>query len=357
MNADAPLMRRNPVRRRSIAAIIILLAVMLLAVVSPVALEANPFTSGDGARGAPQADTREPAQGIRPVSAFEGFAEFGPPRTALGAWLRTVQRNLTVSLADMLRNVQRGEADGTFWLILSLSFVYGVVHSLLPGHRKVLLFSYFMAERAPPIMGVVAGTALAVVHASAAIIVVLVTYFLIEASVSTAITRVGATVQIITASVLLSVGIILFILKVREARHGHNHDHSHPHNHDHSHPHSHDQAHKHHDELPEYQGTRRRRLLPVIIISGIVPCPGSSMILLFAVSLGAISLGLIAVGAFAVGMALSFSGLSVATIMLKQGISGVLDSPRGHALHHGIEIGSAALMVLFGLFLVLPALL
>ncbi len=329
---------------------LLLVAALFLVSLHALPAQANPFTGGAARGGSDTAVEDAGTTTAQSATQFEGFAEFGPPRTRFGVWLRRVQRNLTSTLATMLRNVQRGEADGAFWLILSLSFIYGVVHSLLPGHRKVLLFSYFMAQRSPPIMGVVAGTSLALVHASAAVIVVLSAYFLIQTSISAAVTRVGATVQIATAGLLLLTGVVLTYLKVRETLgHGHHHGDDHGDQDDHQ------------DHLPESTGAgetgKSRRLLPVIIISGIVPCPGSSMILLFAVSLGVVTLGLIAVGAFAVGMALSLSTLSVATILVKEQITERLESPRGHALHHGIEVASALFMVAFGLFLLLPAVL
>lgn len=321
------------------------LVLLLTVAAAAVSGQANPFTGQSGGA----SDSSRPETRVTTTSP-DSFAEFGPPRTALGAWLRRVQRELTNDLARMLREVQRGDASGTFWLIMSISFIYGVVHSLLPGHRKVLLFSYFMAHPSRPVIGVVAGTLLAVVHASAAVIVVMVAYFVIRSSVSVAVTQVSSTVQITTAGVLLLTGIILTIIKVREAM---SHDHQHSHGHGHDQSHDHDPSH-HSTQRNEQQSRLGNRLLPVIIISGIVPCPGSSMILLFAISLGAMSLGLLAVGAFAVGMAISLSFLSVATILIKTRITGALNGPRGHMMHHVIEIGSAIFMVAFGAFLFLP---
>ncbi|SIQ34665.1 ABC-type nickel/cobalt efflux system, permease component RcnA [Alkalispirochaeta americana] len=274
------------------------------------------------------------------------FTEYGPPRTALGAWLRTTQRDLSRSLAQTLRAVRRGETSGAFWLILSLAFAYGVIHSLLPGHRKVLLVSYFMAETARPLTGLIAGFSLAAVHAGAAVLVVLGAYFLVETSLSATVAQASMAIHLTTSVLVLLVGLVMLVLKIREARHGHGEDHGHE---------------EDHGSGCGCQGTAQgdrpdssRKLLPVIVLSGLVPCPGSSMIMIFALSVGVLALGLIAVGAFAVGMALSLSGVCIATIFVKERIHLLLESRRGHSLHHGIEIGSAAAMVLFGLFLVAP---
>ncbi|WP_018525661.1 hypothetical protein [Alkalispirochaeta alkalica] len=327
-----------------------------------------------GAPAGDAAEGKDGAGGAAPAARPMAFTEYGPPRTALGAWLRSTQRDLSRSLAQTLRAVRRGETSGAFWLILSLSFVYGVIHSLLPGHRKVLLVSYFMAGTARPLTGLVAGFSLAAVHAGAAVMVVLGAYFLVETSLSATVAQASLAIHLTTSVLVLLVGLVMLVLKIREAR-GHGHSHDHGHHHDHSHAgdlagehdlaDEHDQA----DEVRHGSGCgctaalrkrpadTSRKLLPVIVLSGIVPCPGSSMIMIFALSVGVLALGLVAVGAFAVGMALSLSGVCIATIFVKERIHLLLESRRGHSLHHGIEIGSAAAMVIFGLFLVAPFLL
>ncbi len=306
-----------------------------------ISAQANPFI-GDGSpveeeeedAGAPAAREQR-----RSGTLLDTAAEFGPPRTALGVWLRGAQRNLTRHLSTTMQAVQRGETTGVFWLIVSLAFIYGVIHSILPGHRKVLLVSYFLARDAKPITGVVAGVALAAVHAAAAVIVVLVAYYVVRTSIGATVVRAGAAVQSVTAGLVLIAGVVLLVLTVREIR-------SHRHG---AHSHGADAA------LLETQGSgRSQRLLPVIIISGLVPCPGSSMIMLFAVSVGVVALGLIAVGSFAVGMAIVFSAICVATILVKERINRLLESRRGQTLHHAIEIGGALVMVFFGLFLIAP---
>lgn len=325
-----------------------------------VAAQENPFFGGaDAGDSSPDTDA-EPDQAPR----REGFLldstiEFGPPRTAAGAWLRNMQRGLTRNLSTTLRSVQQGQTTGTFWLIVSLAFIYGVIHSILPGHRKVILISYFLAKDARPITGVFAGIALAVVHAAAAVIVVLVAYYVIQTSIGATIVRTGAAVQSVTAGFVLLAGIVLLIMTLREIRsHRRDHDGEHGHDHDHNsdHSHGHNDSHNH-SHGADASRSRSQRLLPVIIISGLVPCPGSSMIMLFAVSVGVVTLGLIAVGSFAVGMAIVFSGICVATILVKERINRLLESRRGRALHHAIEIGGALVMVVFGLFLIGPMIL
>lgn len=329
---DPVIFKRNfpPSSSRIVLTTIILSVLFAVTGTGVVAAQSNPFLgSGD------TIDDESPSRSSGNGLVLDTATEFAPPRTAIGVWLRNAQRGLTRNLSTTLRAVQRGETTGMFWLIVSLAFIYGIIHSILPGHRKVLLISYFLAKDARPITGVVAGISLAVVHASAAVILVLVAYYVVRTSISATVVRAGAAVQSVTATLVLLAGLVLLILTIREIR-SHNHDHG---------------AHPHGAHSPD---KKSQRLLPVIIISGLVPCPGSSMIMLFAVSVGVVTLGLIAVGSFAVGMAIVFSAICVATILVKDRINRLLESRRGQALHHVIEIGGALVMVFFGLFLIAP---
>ncbi|TVR70924.1 MAG: hypothetical protein EA427_04975 [Spirochaetaceae bacterium] len=334
-----------------------LLVLFAVAFPAPAPAQSNPFLGGDAAPGTDNDGAEGNGEGAATAPSGLGLdtaAEFSPPRTALGAWLRDAQRGLTRNLSTTLRAVQRGETTGMFWLIVSLAFIYGVVHSILPGHRKILLVSYFLARDARPITGVIAGIALAAVHAAAAVIVVLVAYYVVRTSVGATVVRAGAAVQTVTAGLVLVAGVVLLVLTIREIRSHRRDDHD-GHHHDGHHHDGH--GHDGHGHGADPEKARSQRLLPVIVISGLVPCPGSSMIMLFAVSVGVVTLGLIAVASFAVGMALVFAALCVATILVKDRINRLLESRRGAALHHAIEIGGALVMVSFGLFLMAPVIL
>jgi ABC-type nickel/cobalt efflux system permease component RcnA len=92
----------------------------------------------------------------------------------------------------------------------------------------------------------------------------------------------------------------------------------------------------------------RTRLLPAVIVSGIVPCPGSAFILLTALSLGKPTMGVAAVAAVSVGMALILTALSVATILVKQRVLRLLSGAAAHRAHEGVELAGAVSMLGFG---------
>lgn len=254
--------------------------------------------------------------------------------SALSLRLSQLQGTLQQRMSAFIRALH-GERSALVWLsLLGIGVFYGVIHTLLPGHRKTVLFSYFMSEQARPIHGIVAGVSLGVLHAGAAIAIVLGSYLLIETSLNVAVTRANEIVQDLSAWVIVALGSLFLVAKIRHAL---------------SHAHSH-----HHEEvegMPNRSGPAAFSL-PAIILSGLVPCPGSTVVLLFSLSLGIVSVGVLTVSAISFGMAVTLSALSVATIVLKKGIL-AREGRFGHLLHHGIEIFAAGVMLLFGLALVI----
>lgn len=300
------------------------------------------------------------AQGTNPFTGSGGF-DAGPPQTALGGFLGRIQIQLQDAVGRLMRALQGDGDAGIIPAVIGLSILYGVIHALLPGHRKTLLFSYFLSSDARPIHAVVAGGSLGVLHAGAAIAIIVGGYYLLELSLSGAIAGIDLFMQRLSAVLILIVGAVLSVFKVRELIHESTHKHEHiveglkpvskeldPDGLDptrqHLYEHSKDLSRRH---------RRTARGLPAIIISGIIPCPGSTLVLLFSLSVGVLWAGVIAVTSISIGMALALTLLSLATIFLKERLVKLFEGHLGHLVHAGVELLGAAVMLGFGVILVL----
>ncbi len=298
--------------------------------------QSNPFTGRSaGDVPDPTVETRE----VRVHPIFRGQPLF--PR--VNAFFREQQRVLNNRFAELLHAHTDGtdgrSRTGVIPYITLIAFFYGLVHAALPGHRKVLLVSYFVSAPARVRHAVLAGVSVAILHAGAAAVVILAAYYLLRTSLSAALDSATLYLQAVTAGFVLVIGLVIVALKIRETlslRKGHSHHDS--------------------EEAGPFLRFLRKRigLLPAIVLSAIVPCPGSAMILLFSISLGVVSLGLYAVAVFSLGMAITLSTVLVVTVVSKRVLFRALDGPAGEALHLGIEGLGGVIMVVFGLVLLMP---
>jgi nickel/cobalt exporter len=59
--------------------------------------------------------------------------------------IQSAQRALHRELAIMLQNVKDNGAAATWWLV-TLSFLYGVLHAAGPGHGKIIITTYLLTQ-------------------------------------------------------------------------------------------------------------------------------------------------------------------------------------------------------------------
>jgi len=240
-----------------------------------------------------------------------------------------------------------GEGSAEIWILLLLfAVLYGMVHSALPGHRKTLLISSFFAEDAPPAEGILAAVALAILHVAAAVIIVFGGYYLLDTALKTVVGDASAAIHRVTGVLIALLGLYLLLARSMElirSKGRHQSDH-------------HADGNGYHGDVVAPQtGRGKSRMLPLVIVSGIVPCPGSALILLTALSLGRPVIGIAAVVAVSVGMALTLTALAVVTIIAKERALHLLSSKAAHVAHAGVELAGAAVMLGFGTVIVMLA--
>lgn len=85
----------------------------------------------------------------------------------------------TKKLKKNLVAIQKGDTLALFTLLL-ISFVYGVVHAIGPGHGKSLAFSYFVANKSSVFKAFVISQASAFVHIVGALILVVISVFVLQ---------------------------------------------------------------------------------------------------------------------------------------------------------------------------------
>ncbi len=304
--------------------------------------QSNPFISteqnGSGAEAGEAADRSTSERGSQSSgkNVFSDFTTFG---VVVPNWLTEFQRTLYSRISSSFDAVDRsGFASPAFLLLLFFAFLYGLLHALGPGHRKTVLFSYFLARGAPVRTGVAAGLGMALLHGASATAVVLVIYYLLQGALLVGLERTEHAMQLLTFGLLALFGVFMLtrtFFHLLSKRHGHS------------------------DATAKQPATGRgggdRNTLVLILLSGTLPCPGAATILIFAISLGLLEMGLAVVFAMSLGMGATLAGIAMLTLGGRRLLltSGAAAGRWRNFLHHGVELLGYALVTAFGLLMFL----
>ena len=324
------------------AAVTTAVLLLLLCIPPEVSGQGNPFisTEHNGANteaeegGGSSADGKgAESTGEHVVSGFSGIG------VAVPNWLTEFQRELYSRISGSFDAVHHsGFASPAFLMLLLFAFLYGLLHALGPGHRKTVLFSYFLARGAPVRTGVAAGLGMALLHGASAAAVVLVIYYLLQGALLVGLERTEHTMQLVTFGLIALFGIFMLTRTFFHLLSRH---------------------HRHSDaktgQPPPGRGNGDRSTLVLILLSGTLPCPGAATILIFAISLGNLEMGLAVVFAMSLGMGATLAGIAMLTLGGRRLLllSGAAAGRWRSYLHHGVELLGYALVTAFGLLMFL----
>ena len=228
---------------------------------------------------------------------------------------------------------------------LFAAFVYGILHTLGPGHGKMVVATYFLTQEAKFLQGVWLGVKTAFAHVGGAIVLILTTDIALRSVILDPETHmyllrnISFSLIILVGSVMLIQAILHATGKVKNTGCAHcnhaaqAHDHNHSHSHDHSHKHKHN---------------KKETFIALSI--GAIPCTGSLLILLYAMANDILYFGLLMVVFVALGMALTMIVLGLVTILGKKKLIDKIFNTTKHA-HKGkivLELAGALFIIAIG---------
>lgn len=234
------------------------------------------------------------------------------PQGGLFGWINTQQKDFYAALTAALGRLKD---DGTaFWLLGSLSFAYGVFHAAGPGHGKVVISSYVLANERQLRRGVLLSFAAALMQSLVAVVFILIAGTLLNLT-SVAMSDAANWIGIGSYLLVTLLGIWLIARKLFGLGHAH---HGHHHHHDHGHDH-HDHAHHDHAHIvPAAVATAGwREQLGVVLAVGLRPCSGALVVLVFALSQGVLAAGIAAVFLMGLGTAITVAVLASVAVFAK----------------------------------------
>lgn len=346
------------------------------------------------------------------ASAHAAFAQnpFGAPKgvpdSQVGGiigWLLTKQSEFYRAISSTIR---AAKTDGSaVWTLLGISFLYGIFHAAGPGHGKAVISSYLVANEETAKRGIALSFVSALMQALVAVLIVGIGAWLLNVTARTMCST-ERVIEIASYGLIAAFGARLVWVKGRgffralrpslktggpqlamahASAHAHSHSHHHRHDHhDHAHAHAHahtahaeadahayhDHAHHHHahddhcdhcghshgptpDQLAGPGGWARG--LSAVLTVGIRPCSGAILVLVFALAQGLFWAGIAATFVMGLGTAITVATIAVIAVSAK-GLASRLAGSRdgsGALVMRGIEFGAAALVLVFGVGLLL----
>lgn len=266
------------------------------------------------------------------------FAEFSGQ---MAAWQGQFYRQLTGA-------VRAWKQDGwAAWLLLGLSFGYGVFHALGPGHGKAVLTAYVLANKETIRNGALLAMLSAFLQALVAIALVAVAAGVLQVS-GVAMNRATWWLELASYGLMAALGAWLVFKHVlrplvnalrdkmterrmteRNSSAQHTHQgHACSHGHHGAHDHHHDHHHHHHDEscghvhMPDPAliagPLNMSKALSAILAVGLRPCTGAIFVLVFSLAQGFFIAGIAAALAMGLGTGLTVAALACSSLWISQ---------------------------------------
>ena len=302
--------------------------------------------------------------------------------SVLGDWTGQIA-SLQSQFYQQLTSAVRAWKDNPLnaWILLGLSFAYGVFHALGPGHGKAILSGYVLANRETLRNAAILSMIASMVQALVAILLVGIAAGILNLT-GAMLTEVTAWLELGAYALLVGLGIwlvykhvflaIIQRLKPGQASlvHKHNHESGHTHHHDPHEQHGHIHEHDHdagcsscgHSHLPD-PGMIAGKLnlskaLAAIVTIGLRPCSGAILVLVFALSQQMFWAGASAALAMGLGTGLTVAALAIGSIgarALTEAAGGGRSQRLGRILGQMLQGLAAIVVLVFGLLLFLAA--
>jgi nickel/cobalt exporter len=233
------------------------------------------------------------------------------------AFILATQQSFYERISGAMTSLRAGPTLASAWMLILLSFGYGVFHAAGPGHGKTVISGWLLATEQQLKRGILISFTSALVQALSAIVIVTTLLFLVKTVGSTA-RSVASVLELASYGMIAILGFYLLwqamgmIWPARlaaAAAPGGSH-----------HPHVHD-ANCTHGHMPMPRELSRdwslSRALSISFAVGIRPCTGAILALLFANAIGIYWAGVAATFVMAVGTALTVSAIAILAVLSK----------------------------------------
>jgi nickel/cobalt transporter (NicO) family protein len=288
--------------------------------------------------------------GLSLLAALGAALFFSDGLTHLARASAAYQRQIQVLFTTSMQDIEGGSGTAAYWILTSVCFSYGVVHTLGPGHGKAVIVAYFLDGNEPTAWmdGVLAGAWIAITHTFSALVLAVALKLMSVAGLFSALAH-NRLVELVSYALIVVVG----IWRLRAAMLGQAHDCGHD---DHDHPCGHEHGHRHtghHDHAEQPRGFFKRYSgLLLLSAAGVAPCAGALILILLALALDVPWAGILGVLAIAAGMTVALAGLGFASMLAHRLI---VNDSQTRELGRFVSMGASVVVIATGAILLLGA--
>ncbi len=238
------------------------------------------------------------------------------------------QRIIKHKLSSLARDYKSTESVKAIMVLFFLAFIYGILHSMGPGHGKIFIFSYILTERPNIKRAVFISYAIATVHAMSGLLVAVIILFVLEkfTSMYWENSNISVLMTQISYLIMIFIGAWLFYRILAGKQHSHSHSH----------------------DIPQNSW---KQTLPFVLSTGIVPCPGTIIIVTYLASMNLFNVGLASVFFIILGMGITIFIIGLIAIFSKQLVLKItsIDSKSYTKIYQWVSAIGALFLVLFGI--------
>jgi len=164
-------------------------------------------------------------------------------------------RQFDNTINQTLRSIVSDFSFSALALLVGISFIYGILHAIGPGHGKALVAAYFLKEKQLLKKSVLMSAIASLVHTFTAILLSLVLYYILTGIKGMLRIRMQSYFIVANGIMIILIALLFLYFKLRK---------------------------KNETNLPPKW--KNRNLVLVGISSGMIPCPVSSTIMLLTIS-------------------------------------------------------------------------
>jgi len=218
------------------------------------------------------------------------------------------QQKINLLISNYFDRLDAGDSN-MFIYILAVSFLYGLIHALGPGHGKMIIASYFLVKGAKIKEAFKAGFLTSIIHTISALVITFTLYIFFESTITKYFSDINTNMYKVSA--IFIIAIALFLLY---------------------------EVYKDRNIEEKEQKIGNKSLFAVTMSIGIVPCPGVMSIVLFSLILGYIKLGILSAIVMSIGMGITISLAAVLTTQIKNNNSKTIQYFINYISYTGIAI-------------------